>query len=209
MRRQAGPGPQAARVTGGRRSRRRCGGRSLGGRSLVWSAAEAGQGRATAGERRKRRKRRKRWKRRKRRKRRAYKGREGVVSARVYVDFASSNTVAFSQSHARPTVYEVHVRRGACLRRARRRTPPPHDLCVNVLVRPTRISPRQSGAAGPCSTLRGCTARPGSSVTYCSQQRRPGRVPRFIGAYHHRQYYYTVPLCLGVSSEGPMHRGIV
>ena len=32
------------------------------------------------------------------------------------------------------------------------------DICVNVLVRPTRISPRQSGAAGPCSTLRGCTA---------------------------------------------------
>jgi hypothetical protein len=32
------------------------------------------------------------------------------------------------------------------------------DLCVNVLVCPTRISPRQSGAAGPCSTLRGCTA---------------------------------------------------
>jgi hypothetical protein len=28
------------------------------------------------------------------------------------------------------------------------------NLCVNVLVRPTRISPRQSGAAGPCSTLR-------------------------------------------------------
>ena len=30
------------------------------------------------------------------------------------------------------------------------------DLCVNVLllVRPTHISPRQSGAAGPCSTLR-------------------------------------------------------
>ena len=27
------------------------------------------------------------------------------------------------------------------------------DLCVNVLVRPTRISPRQSGAAGPRSTL--------------------------------------------------------
>ena len=51
-----------------------------------------------------------------------------------------------------------------------------------------------------------CTARPGASVTYCSQQRRPGRVPRYIGAYHHRQY--TVPLCLGVS-EGPRHRGIV
>jgi hypothetical protein len=29
------------------------------------------------------------------------------------------------------------------------------DLCVNVLVRPTRISPRLSGAAGPRSTLRG------------------------------------------------------
>jgi hypothetical protein len=29
----------------------------------------------------------------------------------------------------------------------------PFDLCVDVLVRPTRISPRQSGAAGPCSTL--------------------------------------------------------
>jgi hypothetical protein len=35
------------------------------------------------------------------------------------------------------------------------------DLCVNVLVRLTRISPRQSGAAGPRSTLRGCAARPG------------------------------------------------
>ena len=45
----------------------------------------------------------------------------------------------------------------------------------------------QSGAAGPSvpraavrvvskypPSLRGCTARPGSSVTYCSQQRRPG-----------------------------------
>ena len=63
-------------------------------------------------------------------------------------------------------------------------------LCVNVLVRPTRISPRQSAsqsgagrsAAGlrTGSTLRGCAARPESSVTYCSQQRRPGRVPRFI-----------------------------
>jgi len=42
------------------------------------------------------------------------------------------------------------------------------DLYVNVLVRPTRISPRQSGAAGPRSTLRGCAARPGLSVTYCS-----------------------------------------
>ena len=27
------------------------------------------------------------------------------------------------------------------------------DLYVNVLVRPTRISPRQSGAAGPCTVL--------------------------------------------------------
>ena len=61
------------------------------------------------------------------------------------------------------------------------------DLCVNVLVRPTRISPRQSGAAGPCSTTQGCTARPGRWLrTAVKQQRRPGRVPRFIGAYRHR-----------------------
>ena len=51
------------------------------------------------------------------------------------------------------------------------------DLCVDVLVRPTRILPRQSGAAGPCSTLRGCTARPGSSVTYCSPAAPTGPSP--------------------------------
>jgi hypothetical protein len=51
------------------------------------------------------------------------------------------------------------------------------DLYVNVLVRPTRISPRQSGAAGPCSTLRGCTARPGLSVTYCSPAAPTGPSP--------------------------------
>jgi hypothetical protein len=51
------------------------------------------------------------------------------------------------------------------------------DLCVNVLVRPTRISPRQSGAAGPRSTLRGCAARPGSSVTYCSPAAPTGPSP--------------------------------
>ena len=37
-------------------------------------------------------------------------------------------------------------------------------------------------------------------ATYCSQQRRPGRVPRFLGANRHRQY--TVPLCLGVRDPG-------
>ena len=51
------------------------------------------------------------------------------------------------------------------------------DLCVNVLVRPTRISPRQSGAAGPRSTLRGCAARPGASVTYCSPAAPTGPSP--------------------------------
>jgi len=39
------------------------------------------------------------------------------------------------------------------------------------------------------------SVRPGSSVTYCSQQRRPGRVPRLIGAYHHRR---TPCLCVWV-----------
>ena len=33
------------------------------------------------------------------------------------------------------------------------------DVCFNFLVRPARISPRQSGAAGPCSTLRGWACR--------------------------------------------------
>ena len=47
----------------------------------------------------------------------------------------------------------------------------------NVLVRPTRISPRQSGAAGPRSTLRGCAARPGSSVAYCSPAAPTGPSP--------------------------------
>jgi hypothetical protein len=51
------------------------------------------------------------------------------------------------------------------------------DLCVNVLVRPTRISPRQSGAAGPHSTLRGCAARPGLLVTYCSPAAPTGPSP--------------------------------
>ena len=53
------------------------------------------------------------------------------------------------------------------------------DLCFNVPVRPTRISPRQSGAAGPRSTLRGCAARPGSSssVTYCSPAAPTGPSP--------------------------------
>jgi hypothetical protein len=51
------------------------------------------------------------------------------------------------------------------------------DLCFNVLVRPTRISPRQSGAAGPRSTLRGCAARPGTSVTYCSPAAPTGPSP--------------------------------
>ena len=36
---------------------------------------------------------------------------------------------------------------------------------------------------------------------YCSQQRLPGRVPRYLGANHHRRQY-TVHLCLGV--RGPV-----
>eukprot|EP00964_Phaeocystis_antarctica_P044261 scaffold25422_cov80-Phaeocystis_antarctica.AAC.7 len=70
------------------------------------------------------------------------------------------------------------------------------DHCVNQLVRPTRI---QSGAAKACSTPPGVQGKARSPVTYCSQQRWPGRVPWLTGAYHHRQY--TAPLCLGV--RGP------
>ena len=77
------------------------------------------------------------------------------------------------------------------------------DLCVNVLVRPpprqapTRISPRRSGAARPCSIPPG-GARQDLTVGYVLQsvQRRPGRVPGFTGAYHHSSSPYTVHLCL-------------
>ena len=43
------------------------------------------------------------------------------------------------------------------------------DLCFNVLVRPTRISPRQSGAAGPRSTLRGTVRGKARFVGYVLQ----------------------------------------
>jgi hypothetical protein len=43
-------------------------------------------------------------------------------------------------------------------------------------------------------------ARIDGYVLQSVQQRRPGRVPRFTGAYHHRQF--TVPLCLGVRGPG-------
>jgi hypothetical protein len=53
------------------------------------------------------------------------------------------------------------------------------DLCVNVLVRPTRISPRQSGAAKAVKhPSGGCKARPDRWLrTAICKQRRPGRVP--------------------------------
>eukprot|EP00964_Phaeocystis_antarctica_P003123 scaffold1665_cov67-Phaeocystis_antarctica.AAC.1 len=64
-----------------------------------------------------------------------------------------------------------------------------------------------------CSTIwhamKQCKPRPGckchkytmlTTHTCCRQQRRPGRVPRFLGAYRYRQY--TVPLCLGVRDPG-------
>ena len=54
-----------------------------------------------------------------------------------------------------------------------------------------RASQGPQGRVVPASGVHG-KARKGSSVTYCSQQRRPGRVPRFIRAYHHRRAY-TVP----------------
>ena len=55
------------------------------------------------------------------------------------------------------------------------------------------------GREGRVVPLRGVQGKARSPVTHCSQQRRPGRVPGFTGAYHHRQY--TAPLCLGV--RGP------
>ena len=47
-----------------------------------------------------------------------------------------------------------------------------YDLYVDVLVCPTRIPPRQSGAARPVVPFRGVQGKARSPVTYCSQQRR-------------------------------------
>ena len=46
------------------------------------------------------------------------------------------------------------------------------DYCVNELVRPTRIPPRQSGAARPCSTPPG-SARQGPIAGYVLQSAAP------------------------------------
>ena len=83
------------------------------------------------------------------------------------------------------------------------------DLCVNVLVRPTRISPRQSGAAGPCSTLRGCTARPDrrlrTAVSSADRAESLGlyKVYRGVSSSPH-----TVHLCLGLYWLGVRGPGI-
>ena len=70
-----------------------------------------------------------------------------------------------------------------------------------VLVRPSRISPRQSGAAGTCSILRGCTARPDRRLrTAVSSADRAESLPRLLGRIiiaAHR-----VHLCLGVRGPG-------
>ena len=57
------------------------------------------------------------------------------------------------------------------------------------------------GREGRVVPLRGVQGKARSPVTYCSLQRRLGRVPGFTGAYHHRQY--TAPLCLGVRGPRP------
>ena len=55
------------------------------------------------------------------------------------------------------------------------------DLCVNVLVRPTRISSRQSqGLQGRVVPFGGARRGPDHRSRTAVQQRRPGRVPRFI-----------------------------
>eukprot|EP00964_Phaeocystis_antarctica_P098699 scaffold64678_cov58-Phaeocystis_antarctica.AAC.3 len=51
------------------------------------------------------------------------------------------------------------------------------------------------GCEGRVVPLRGVQGKARSPVTYCSQQRRPGRVPGFTGAYH---YLRTPHLCVWV-----------
>ena len=53
--------------------------------------------------------------------------------------------------------------------------------------RPTRISPRQSGAAGPCNILRGCTARPERRLHTAVSSADQAESLGVIGAYHHRR----------------------
>jgi hypothetical protein len=81
------------------------------------------------------------------------------------------------------------------------------DLCVNVLVHPMRISPRQSGATRPCSVpLRasgGCKARPdrrfscAGYVLTAACSAPAGSSPWFYRGVSSSPY--TVHLCLGVS----------
>ena len=59
---------------------------------------------------------------------------------------------------------------------------------------------RGRSAQGRVVPFGGAQRGPDRRTRTAVQQRRPGRVPRFIGAYHHRQY--TVPLCLGVRGPG-------
>ena len=66
------------------------------------------------------------------------------------------------------------------------------SLAAEVLTLVLALLPSPSRVACLPACL---SVRPGSSVTYCSQQRRPGRVPRLIGAYHHRR---TPCLCVWV-----------
>jgi hypothetical protein len=73
------------------------------------------------------------------------------------------------------------------------------DLCVNVLVRPTRISPRASqGPQGRRVVPFGC-ARQGPDrrlrTAVSSADRAESLAPRLIGAYHHRR---TPCLCVWV-----------
>jgi hypothetical protein len=53
--------------------------------------------------------------------------------------------------------------------------------------RPTRISPRQSGAAGPCNILRGCTARAERRLHTAVSSADQAESLGVIGAYHHRR----------------------
>ena len=75
------------------------------------------------------------------------------------------------------------------------------DLCVDVLVRPTRVRRASQGPQGHVVPLRGAARRQDLTVGYVLQSAAPaGSSPWFYRGVSSSPY--TVHLCLGVSCEG-------
>eukprot|EP00964_Phaeocystis_antarctica_P024395 scaffold13667_cov68-Phaeocystis_antarctica.AAC.9 len=81
------------------------------------------------------------------------------------------------------------------------RTARPRSTSWSRLGSPKRRRPSEHRSGRRTAVKNGEEEKWGSGLDrFGSQQRRPGRVPRSLGAYRYRQY--TVPLCLGVRDPG-------